>query len=131
MLTPGVEIPHLCAQCTDYPCIESCPDDALSIDEMTSAVRVDKEKCTSCGLCIKACPGKIPHIHPRDGYVIICDLCFGNPRCVKACTDANFDALSIVKEKPNVSHNLFARLPEDITRDVAVNLYGEEAEEVV
>jgi len=131
MLIPGVEIPHLCAQCTDYPCVKSCPFDALSVDEKTSAVLVDREKCTSCGLCIEACPGEIPHIHPKDDYVLICDLCGGDPECAKACTEAGYDALRTVKEIPTITHNLFARKPEDVTRDVAENLYGEKAEELI
>ena len=47
MLVPGVEVPHLCAQCDDYPCVESCPVNALSVSEETGAVLVDKEKCTT------------------------------------------------------------------------------------
>lgn len=65
----------------------------------------------------------------------ICDLCDGDPECVKTCQKANFDALSLVKE-PQVgfggpSHKLFARKPEDITKDVAYNLYGDIAEELI
>jgi len=131
MLVPGVEIPHLCTQCTDYPCVESCPYDALSVDEKTSAVLVDREKCTGCGACIRACPGNIPHLHPSDNYILICDLCGGDPQCVKACTDAGYDALQAIWEKPTVSRNLFARKPEDLTRDVAENLYGEKAAELI
>jgi len=131
MPVPGVEIPHLCVQCTDYPCVESCPFDALSVDEETSAVLVNREKCTACGVCIKACPGSIPHIHPEEGYVLICDLCGGEPKCVEACVEAGFNALRLVREKPSVSHNLFARRPEDLARDVAENLYGEKAEELI
>ena len=111
MLVPGVEIPHLCVQCTDYPCVESCPFNALSVDERTSAVLVDREKCTGCGSCIEACPGRIPHIHPRDGYALICDLCGGEPKCVEACVNAGYYALRVVREGPSVSHNLFARRP--------------------
>jgi len=131
MLIPGVEIPHLCAQCTDYPCVHSCPYDALSVDEGTSAVSVDKEKCTACGACITACQGKIPHIHPRDDYVLICDLCGGDPQCAKACTDAGYNALRVVKEDRYISHNLFGRTPEELTLDVAENLYGEKAKELI
>lgn len=131
MLVPGVEIPHLCVQCTDYPCVEACSFNALSVDDKTSAVIVDREKCTACGVCIKACPGRIPHIHPKENYVLICDLCGGNPRCVKACVEAGYNCLRVVKERPNISHDLFARTPEEITRDVAENLYGEKAEDVV
>lgn len=131
MLVPGVEIPHLCTQCTDYPCVESCSYDALSVDGRTSAVLVDQEKCTACGACIRACPGKIPHIHPRDDYVLICDLCSGDPQCVRVCTEAGYNALRAVKEERYISHDLFARIPEEITRDVAENLYGEKAKELI
>jgi len=131
MLIPGVEIPHFCTQCTDYPCVESCPFDALSVDEETSAVLVDKEKCTACGVCIKACPGKVPHIHPKDNFILICDLCRGDPQCARVCNEAGYNALWVVKEKPATSHNLFARTPEELTRDVAENLYGEKAEELI
>jgi len=51
MLVPGVESPHLCAQCSDYPCVKACPVEALSIDDDTpsssalsiDAVLVDRE----------------------------------------------------------------------------------------
>lgn len=131
MLVPGAEIPHLCTQCDDYPCVKSCQFEALSVDENTSAVLVDKEKCTACGVCIEACPGKIPHIHPKDNYVVICDLCDGKPECAKVCTKAGYNALRVVKEGPALSHNLFAMVPEDLTKDVAENLYGEKAEELI
>jgi len=42
MLVPGIEIPHLCTQCPDYPCVDACPVDALSINKETEAVIVDK-----------------------------------------------------------------------------------------
>lgn len=135
MLIPGVEIPHLCAQCDDYPCVNSCPVEALAVSSSTSAVIVDREKCTSCGRCVTACPGTIPFLHPSDQKAVICDLCDGDPACVKACQKANFDALWLVHEAQTgfggPSHKLFARPPEEVTRDVAINLYGEKAEELI
>ena len=132
MLVPGVEIPQLCAQCHDYPCVQSCPTSALSPDKHTGAVLVDKEKCISCGKCIEGCPGNIPFLHPKDSKAVICDLCGGDPECVKVCQAANFDALSIVRMQ-SMSHNrkLFARTPESLTLDVATNLFGEKAEELL
>lgn len=41
MLVPGVEVPHLCFQCEDYPCIDACPTGALSINPETGAVETD------------------------------------------------------------------------------------------
>ena len=128
---PGLEVPHFCAQCDDYPCVESCPTDALSVDEETTAVLVDEEKCTSCGRCIDACPGKVPFLHPETNKVVICDLCEGDPECVKVCREAGYNALEKVEEKPNVHRKLFAMEPIIVAKDLAVNMLGEKGEEVV
>jgi Fe-S-cluster-containing hydrogenase component 2 len=128
---PGTEVPHLCAQCDDYPCVSSCPVEALSVDEDTSAVIVDKEKCTSCSLCIKACPGEIPFLHPGDNKATICDLCGGDPECVKVCHEAKYDALYVVEEEMSVHRKLFSRNPVEVAKDLAVNLFGEKGEEVI
>lgn len=124
MLVPGLEFPHFCAQCQQYPCVESCPTKALSIDRKTAAVSVDKEKCTGCGQCITACPGKIPHMHPTENYILICDLCNGDPQCVKVCQEGRWNTLKTVPRQDR-PHKLYARTPEDITHDLAVKLYGE------
>lgn len=131
MLIPGVEVPHLCAQCHDYPCVASCPFDALSVNEETSAVIVNKERCTACGQCMTACPGQIPHLHPTEEYILICDLCDGDPQCAKVCTDAGFNALRVVEEVKSVSHKLFSKPPDQLTRQVAENLYLEKAKELI
>jgi len=128
---PGVEIPHFCAQCDDYPCVKSCPVEAISIDEKTTAVLVDRDRCTGCGLCIRACPGSIPFLHPKDGKTTICDLCNGDPQCVKVCTEARYNAIYVVEEGKNVHRKLFSRHPIEVAKDVAVNLFGEKGEEVI
>lgn len=128
---PGLEVPHLCAQCDDYPCVKSCPVEALSIDEETTAVIVNREKCNSCGKCIAACPGQIPFLHPGDNKATICDFCGGDPECVKVCTEAKYNALTLVQEEQSVNRKLFARRPLDVAKDLAVNLFGEKGEEVV
>ena len=89
MLVPGADFPHFCAQCQDYPCVQSCPVKALSISKQTAAVLVDKETCIACGKCIDACPGRIPHMHPKEKYIVICDLCNGDPQCVKVAEKAD------------------------------------------
>ena len=129
MLIPGVEAPHFCSQCHDYPCVSACPAGAHSVDDRTGAVLVDREKCTGCGICIQSCPGNIPFLHPRDGKAVICDLCGGDPQCVKVCQEARFNALWVVREREDsCSKKLFAQPPEEIARDVAANLYGEKGE---
>ena len=127
---PGLEVPHLCVQCDDYPCVEACPADALSVDEKTGAVIVDKEKCTGCGVCVEACPGKIPYMHPTENYAVICDLCGGKPKCVEVCSEAGYNALRL-SDDPGINKKVHAVEPEVIAKDLAVNLFGEKGEEVI
>ena len=132
MLVPGAEVPHLCVQCDDYPCAESCPVKALSVNEKTGAVQVDEAKCTGCGICIDACPGKIPHLHPSRKRILICDLCNGKPECVKVCQEGKWNALGKVKRRGSAaSMKAYARTPEEITKELVINLYGEKGEELI
>jgi len=132
MFVPGVEVPHLCFQCEDYPCVEACPAEALSVDEKTGAVKVEVSKCTACGVCIEACPGRVPHLHPSGNYMVICDLCNGQPKCVEACREGGWNALTLVSREKNVSYRALAKTPEEITREMAEQLFGEEtAKEVL
>ncbi|MEM1582715.1 MAG: 4Fe-4S dicluster domain-containing protein, partial [Candidatus Bathyarchaeia archaeon] len=130
-LVPGIEVPHLCAQCHDYPCVEACPTGALSTSKETGAVIVDREKCIACGRCIDACPGKVPYIHPTDNYAVICDLCNGDPKCVKVCSEGGWNALQLVRRYGGYSFKLYAKTPDEITRDLARKLYGEEVAEEI
>jgi len=80
----GIYSPLLCNQCKE--CLSVCNRDALSWDEKVGVVRVDAEKCNGCGLCIEACPQSAIFLDPVTGIVNICDLCNGDPQCVKWCS---------------------------------------------
>ena len=80
---------------------------------------------------IDACPGKIPFIHPAEDYAVICDLCDGEPKCVEACKRGRWDALEILEREDSHTFKLYARTPEELTRDTIVQLYGEEWKEEV
>jgi Fe-S-cluster-containing hydrogenase component 2 len=132
MIVPGVEIPHLCFQCEDYPCVEACPTEALSINSQTGAVNVDVSKCTACGLCIEACPGNVPHLHPEGNYIVICDLCDGKPECVQACQEGRWNTLMLVPREKEASYKTLAKTPQELTRETAKEILGEEtAKEVI
>lgn len=128
---PGCEVPHLCSQCMDYPCVNSCPVHALSTDPITKAVLVDRIKCISCSRCISACPGNVPFLHPSDNKATICDLCGGDPECVKVCTEAGYNALTLVHERQGINRRLFSRNPIDVAKDLAVLFFGEKGEKVI
>ena len=130
MLVPGAEVPHLCAQCDDAPCIQSCPVDALSVNEKTGAIIVD-ETCTACGKCIEACPGRVPTIHPTKRVALICDLCNGDPQCAKVCQEGRYNALWVVKKPAKVSYKLYAKTPDIPTKELARRFYSDVAEELV
>jgi len=42
------------------PCVTSCPFGAMILgeDSLTGLPRLDKERCTGCGLCVAHCPGQ-------------------------------------------------------------------------
>ncbi len=84
----GNNLVSLCIQCAEGYCVESCPETALSRDPKTGAVLVDDTLCTgaSCEACVDACPlGAISLDKERD-IVFKCDLCGGDPQCVKFCS---------------------------------------------
>jgi carbon-monoxide dehydrogenase iron sulfur subunit len=79
----GIQL--LCEQCEAHPCIEACGEDALSRNEKTGIITVNSKTCTKCGSCIDACPYHGIRLHPETSIPMICDLCGGNPYCVKHC----------------------------------------------
>ena len=97
----GIQL--LCEQCDAHPCIESCADGALSRDENTGIITVDTEICTECGSCVDACPYHGIRLHPETGKPMFCDLCGGDPYCVKHCVPGALTWVNktddLVKEK--------------------------------
>jgi carbon-monoxide dehydrogenase iron sulfur subunit len=80
------EIQFVCLQCEDPECVSVCMKKAITKDD-DGIVRVDTEKCIGCRMCVVACPyGAITSF---EGAIIKCDLCDGDPVCIKYCsTDA-------------------------------------------
>lgn len=77
--------PVICVHCKDALCLKACQvPGAMEVDPETGAIVVDDEKCTRCLDCIEACPFDAIWIGP-DGEILKCDLCGGEPQCVKYC----------------------------------------------
>jgi Fe-S-cluster-containing hydrogenase component 2 len=77
------EMPIVCTQCEDPVCLKFCHQNAYSIDEDGVVIR-DDDKCIGCRMCAVLCPYNA--ITTLDGEIIKCDLCDGDPKCVKYCS---------------------------------------------
>ena len=106
VFTPG-KGPKQCGYgCTGFgSCVKVCQFDAIHV--VDGVAIVDKEKCTSCGLCIKECPNNLIELVPYNtGHFVRCNSkdkgkevkagcsigCIGCMMCVKAC---EFDAVKV------------------------------------
>lgn len=81
----GFELPMLCQQCEEAPCITICPKDALSRDPLLGRVALSYDLCIGCRMCVIACPFGGMGIDTVSRQVIKCDLCDGDPTCVRFC----------------------------------------------
>ena len=90
----GMNVPMLCQHCTKPLCIDVCPMSAISRDVKTGAVLQNADLCIACKMCAIVCPFGGPVIDPEKGTVIKCDLCEGDPECVKHCV---YGALQFVE----------------------------------
>lgn len=81
----GAVLPMVCQQCDDPPCLNVCPMEAISKNVETGLVAVDYERCIGCRMCISACPFGAMGYDWVDKKVIKCDLCGGDPQCVRFC----------------------------------------------
>ncbi|MGI6066628.1 MAG: 4Fe-4S dicluster domain-containing protein [Bacillota bacterium] len=81
----GFSAPVVCQQCSDAACMKICPVNAISKSAETGAMIVDEKKCIKCKMCTIACPFGATIYDPVQDIVAKCDLCQGDPQCVKYC----------------------------------------------
>ena len=95
-------------------CVAACQFDAIHINEQGVA-EVDKEKCTNCGACMKACPrGLITSVPVSKKVHVACanldkgkaamsvcgNSCIGCGLCTTRC---EFDAIHLQRDVPEAS----------------------------
>ncbi len=131
---PDVDIPSVCANCPDTPCVNACPVvpdpvfgyKAIYRDEATKTIRTNHKTCIGCGACALTCKTQ------RTGVIImntktlrpehICDQCSGNSQCVQHCP---YDALSL--REVDINKEYFGLSPEEIAEKLFERYYsGEE-----
>ncbi|MDY6932843.1 MAG: 4Fe-4S dicluster domain-containing protein [Spirochaetota bacterium] len=80
---PVMRMPIVCSQCKAPVCEQVCPVDALR--RVNGVVQLDESVCISCYKCVEACPFGAIYAHDDCEYPIKCDMCNGEPECVKKC----------------------------------------------
>jgi Fe-S-cluster-containing hydrogenase component 2 len=70
-------------------------------------------------------------MHPGDNKATICNLCNGDPECVKVCAEAGYNALMLVEEGPSINRKTFSRPAIEVAKELAVYFFGEKGEEVI
>ena len=94
----GLDRPRVCQFCEDVPCVVSCPTEALIWDEAVGRVLLIPEDCINCAICVDVCPYDAIWMQPETMLPLLCDLCAGDPACVKRCATG-----AIVFSDENVS----------------------------
>jgi Fe-S-cluster-containing hydrogenase component 2 len=87
--------PYTCFQCDEAWCMQSCPVNAIDVDENTGAKIVLDDACVGCKLCVIACPFGTIFFDKADDKAAKCDLCSGDPACAHACPTAAIEVKEV------------------------------------
>jgi len=74
-----------CLQCDHPLCRVVCPTGSILLDEAVGLSWVRGETCVGCRSCYLICPIEGVVFDALTGKAVKCDLCGGDPVCVKVC----------------------------------------------
>ena len=104
-LTTYVNLAIACRLCEDPQCVDACPRNALSQSQETGVIMIDEDVCNGCAWCVEACDYGSIQIHPEHKVTFVCDICEGEPKCVKWCPQEALDFTNkeILAQKSRIS----------------------------
>ncbi len=122
----GLRIPTFCLQCEDPVCLSVCPVSALNRDEALGIVRHDNDRCIGCRLCVMSCPFGGVAMNPISSRIFKCELCDGEPECVKACEEKAIRYeeadVELMKKKRLITQSLYLLLEKHAEHPAAGSL---------
>jgi len=75
----------MCIQCKKPKCLDACPQGAMTRTKDLGTIVIDESLCNECKACVDACQIGAISFEREDESPLICDLCGGDPSCVKWC----------------------------------------------
>src|SRR3990172_10458688 len=69
-------LPRICNHCTDPPCVDACPRQAVYKREEDGIVLVDQTRCRGYHHCVKGCPYKKIYYNPEEKVAQKCIFCY-------------------------------------------------------
>lgn len=91
----GLSVPMMCQHCDDAPCVSVCPTGAMSQSKATGRVNWNNDLCIKCKMCTVVCPFGNAVYESEGNRIIKCDLCDGDPECVRFCPS---EALTYIED---------------------------------
>lgn len=102
----------VCQHCAEPACVNACLMGVVKQDFDSGLVDRNKQKCFACAACQVMCPIGAPVYDSDENAYVTCDLCEGNPICVKVCPQNAIKYLDISStslENRNRQANRFFR----------------------
>ncbi len=108
----------VCAQCEEPACVTACMRGIIDRDEASGLVTRRTEDCFRCAACAVNCPAGACMEDEVLNAFVSCDLCGGDPLCVRVCPEGalRYEDDAAVSAAVRISYAQSTVLGEDKTQ---------------